>query len=86
MCTKTSYTKYKRFQQFSPTNFFEFVHILAVCSERYVTSQEDMNDSHFLPLDIVSKCIITSVLFLWGNNLNEIVIDAGLDLVLESYP
>ena len=44
-----------------------------------------MNDSHFLPLNIASTCIITSVLFLWGNNMNEIVIDAGLDLVLESY-
>ena len=52
----------------------------------YVTSQEDMNDSHFLPLDIASTCNLTSVLFLWGNNLNEIIIDAGLDLVLESYP
>ena len=52
----------------------------------YVTSQQDMNASHFLPLDIASTCIITSVLFLWGNNLNEIVIDAGVDLFLESYP
>ena len=30
----------------------------------YVTSQEDMNDSHFLPLDIASTCNLTSVLFL----------------------
>ena len=41
----------------------------------YVTSHEDMNDSHFSPLDIASTCIITSVLFLLGNNLNEIIID-----------
>ena len=77
--------KYKIFQHFSPKNVFEFVHILAVCSVHYVTAQEVMNDSYFLPLDIASTCIITSVLFLWGDNLNEIVIDAGLDLVLESY-
>ena len=71
--------KYKTFQQYSLKHFFEFVHI-------FMTSQEDMNDSHFLPLGIASTCIITSVMFLRGNNLNEIVIDAGLDLVLESYP
>ena len=29
----------------------------------YVTSQEDMNDSHFLPLDIASTCNLTSMLF-----------------------
>ena len=45
-----------------------------------------MNDSHFLPLDIASTCNLTSVLFLWGNKFKEVIIDAGLDLVLESYP
>ena len=57
--------KYKGFQQFAPKNFFEFVHILAVYLARYVTSKVDMNNSHFLPLDIASsKFIITSLLFL----------------------
>ena len=46
--------KYKRFQQFSPKNFFEFVHIFGSVRPVYVTSQEDMNDSHFLPLDMSS--------------------------------
>ena len=57
--------KYKICQQFSPKNFFEFVHIFDKCVRPvYVTSQEDMNDSHFLPLDIASTCNLTSVLFL----------------------
>ena len=51
-----------------------------------MTSQEDINDSHFLPLDIASTCNLTSVLFLRGNKFKEIIIDAGIDLVLESYP
>ena len=45
-----------------------------------------MNDSHFLPLDIAITCNLTCVLFLWGNKFKEVIIDAGLDLVLESYP
>ena len=65
------------------SNLYTF---LAVYSARYVTSQVDKHDSHFLPLDIAKTCIIINVLFLWGSNLNEIIIDAGLDLVLESYP
>ena len=56
--------KYNRFLQFSPKNFFEFVHIFGSVFGHYVTSQEDINDSHFLLLDIASTCIITSVLFL----------------------
>ena len=55
--------KYKGFQQFAPKYFFEFVHIFGSVFGRYVTSQVDMNDSHFLPLDIASTCIIASVLF-----------------------
>ena len=51
---------------------------------RYVTSQVEMSDSHFLPLDIASTFMISSV-FLLGSYLNKIVFDAGLDLVLESY-
>ena len=52
--------RYKGFQQFAPKTF------LAVYSARYVTSQVDMNDSHFHFIDIAnsSRFIITSVLFL----------------------
>ena len=56
------------------------------CSRPAVTSQVGMFDSHFLPLDIAITFILSSVLFLLGSNLTKIVIDAGLDLVLESYP
>ena len=70
---------YKGFQQFAPKNIFEFVHILAVNLARSMTSQVDMNDNHFLPLDIAiyihyNSCVVFK--------RNEIVIDAGL----ESYP
>ena len=76
--------KYIIFQQFSPKKLFRIcTHFWQCVRPVYVTSQEDMNDSHFLPLDIASTCNSTSVLFLWGNKLNVIIIDAGLDLVLE---
>ena len=67
------------------SNLYTF---LAVYLAHYVMSQVDINDGHFLPFDVAnsSRYIITSVLFLWGSNLNKIVIDAGLDLVLQSYP
>ena len=54
-----------------------------------MTSQEDMSDSHYLPLDVASTFDRGSVLFLCHEevlNLNRIYFDAGLDLVLESYP
>ena len=38
--------------------FFEFAHILIVDLGRYVTSNEDMSDSHLLPLDVISKYVI----------------------------
>ena len=33
-------------------NIFEFYTFLAVDSVRHVTSEEDMSDRHFLPLDV----------------------------------
>ena len=90
MCTQTSYTNelkiYNISAIFTKKQFRICTHFWQCVRPVYVTSQEDMNDSHFLPLDIASTCNSTSVLFLWGNKLNEIIIDAGLDLVLESYP
>ena len=90
MCTQTSYTNelkiYNISAIFTKKLFRICTHFWQCVRPVYVTSQEDMNDSHFLPLDIASTCNPTSVLFLWGNKLNEIIIDAGLDLVLESYP
>ena len=89
MCTQTSYTNelkiYNISAIFTKKLFRICTHFWQCVRPVYVTSQEDMNDSHFLPLDIASTCNSTSVLFLWGNKLNEIIIDAGLDLVLESY-
>ena len=61
--------KCKGVQQSAPKTFSNLYTFLAVYSARYVKSQIDMNDSHFLPLDIAScstTFIITnvSVLFL----------------------
>ena len=51
--------KDKRFQQYPPiyknSNLYTF---LAVDSVRYVTSQVDMSDSHFMPLDIASTFVV----------------------------
>ena len=38
--------------------FFEFLHILAVDLARHVTSQEDVSDNHFLPLDVAGTFVI----------------------------
>ena len=46
---------------------------------RHVTSQEDMNDNRFLPLDVANVSTLEIVSFLWGSNLNKIFFDAGLD-------
>ena len=50
--------KDKLFQQFAPKDFFEFVHISAVDLVRHVISHKDMNDSHFLPLDVASTLVV----------------------------
>ena len=57
MCTKHPTQinlRYKRFQQFAPKTFSNLYTFLAVYSVRFVTSQVDMSDSHFLRLDIAS--------------------------------
>ena len=80
--------KYKRFQQFWPKNFFEFVHIFSSVFGplmwRHKRTWMIVIFSHLTSL--VRALLLVCCCFLLGNNLNEIVIDAGLDLVLETYP
>ena len=62
MSTKTSYTnELKNIKDFSNLHlktFFEFIHIFGSV---FGPLQVDMNDSHFLPLDIASTFFITTV-------------------------